>query len=275
MTYERINWTRWQQFFAARGDRRLPSLMDSNPYTDVPDSVAKSLAIFQLGESGGGTIVEQARNSRIKEIDDEYAHALELFVNEEHRHAELLAICVRNLGGSLISKNWTASLFVFARRLIGLRLKVLVLLVAEIVGICYYQLLASRLPAGRLRSLLAQIVTDEQSHLRFHCSFLRTQTKTRWRRLLFVSAWRVTTIAAAVAVFIDHRVAMRDLNLTPGIVWRRWMSYSRLAEGLVTNRWPATVNEPRFEEDDRSTDDSMQTRPEPHYQPRALRSVSS
>lgn len=241
MAYESIDWTRWRKFFANRSDRQLPTLFDPANYTDVPDSVAKSLAIFQLGESGGGTIVEQARNSEIHGIDDEYAAALDLFVNEEHRHAELLAICVRNLGGSLISKNWTASLFVFARRLIGLRLKVLVLLVAEIVGICYYQLLASRLPAGRLRSLLAQIVTDEQSHLRFHCGFLRMQTRTWWRRLLFVGVWRLTTIAAAVAVFIDHRAAMRDLGLTPGIVWQRWMSYSRFAEELVTKTRPPTV----------------------------------
>lgn len=243
MTGERVNWVRWKRFFAARSDRRLPTLFDPGDYTDVPDSVAKSLAIFQLGESGGGTIVEQAINSGVRGIDDDYVQALSMFVEEEHRHAELLAICVRNLGGSLISKNWTASLFVFARRLIGLRLKVLVLLVAEIVGICYYQLLASRLPAGRLRSLLSQIVTDEHSHLTFHCSFLRTQTKTRWRRLLFMGVWRLTMFAAAVAVFIDHRAALRDLNLSPGLVWQRWMSFSRLAENLVTNRQlPAVVD---------------------------------
>lgn len=243
MTYEDVNWTRWQRFFRARSERQLPTLFDPVDYTEVPESVARSLAIFQLGESGGGTIVEQARNSDIDGIDEEYVAALELFVNEEHRHAELLAICVRNLGGSLISKNWTASLFVFARRLIGLRLKVLVLLVAEVVGICYYQLLASRLPAGRLRSLLAQIVTDEHSHLRFHCCFLQTQTRTWWRRLLFTGVWRSTVIAAAVVVYLDHRAAMRDLKLSPGTVWRLWMSFSRLAEDLVANRHPSVADD--------------------------------
>lgn len=234
MKNESVNWARWQRFFKLRSGRQLPTLFDPADYTAVPESVAQSLAIFQLGESGGGTIVEQARNSSVDGIDEDYVAALDLFVKEEHRHAELLAICVRNLGGSLICKNWTASLFVFARRLIGLRLKVLVLLVAEVVGLCYYQLLASRLPAGRLRSLLAQIVTDEHSHLRFHCNFLQTQTRTWWRRLLFVSAWRATMIAAAIVVYLDHRQTMRDLELSPVTVWRRWVSYSRLAERIIT-----------------------------------------
>lgn len=247
MDNESVNWARWQRFFKARSERQLPTLFDPADYTEVPDSVAQSLAIFQLGESGGGTIIEQARCSAIDEVDDHYVEALELFVNEEHRHAELLAICVRNLGGSLIDANWTASLFVFARRLIGLRLKVLVLLVAEVVGICYYQLLASRLPPGRLRSLLAQIVTDEQSHLRFHCCFLKTQTHSWWRRLLFTGAWRTTMIAAAVVVYLDHRTTMRDLNLSPLTVWRRWMSYSRLAERIITNVDEAAAPNPDIE----------------------------
>jgi len=89
---------------------------------------------------------------------------MQLFVKEEHRHAEILAICIRNLGGNLIRQNWTARLFVFGRRLIGLRLKVLVLLAAEVVGICYYHLLATRLPPTRLKSLLAQLVNDERAH---------------------------------------------------------------------------------------------------------------
>jgi len=258
MTYADVNWARWQRFFKARSDRQLPTLSDPVDYAEVPESVAKSLAIFQLGESGGGTIVEQARNSGIDGIDDEYVAALELFVSEEHRHAELLAICVRNLGGSLISKNWTASLFVFARRLIGLRLKVLVLLVAEVVGICYYQLLASRLPAGRLRSLLAQIVTDEHSHLRFHSSFLKTQTQTWWRRLIFTGAWRAATVAAAVVVYLDHRAAMRDLGLSPATVWRRWMSFSRFAEHLVTGRRPSATINTVIREESREPDSTVQ-----------------
>ena len=229
-----VNWQRWQKFFEHRRNKKLPELEAPESYSDVPASVARSLAIFQLGESGGGTICQQARNSPIKAIDSNYADAMELFVNEEHRHAEILAICVRNLGGTLIRNDWTARLFVVARRLIGLRLKVLVLLAAEVVGICYYHLLATRLPGTRMQSLLAQLVDDERSHLHFHCCFLRTQVTNSWKRALFILLWRITMLSAAVVVMIDHRQALRDLELKPSTVWRRWVAYSRVAERLIT-----------------------------------------
>jgi hypothetical protein len=233
---EKNNWQKWHQFFSSRSNRQFPELKSPEDYSSVPSSVAKSLAIFQLGESGGGTVIEQARRSTIPGIDGHYADAMQLFVAEEHRHAGILAICVRNLGGTPIRSNWTARLFVFARRLIGLRLKVLVLLAAEVVGICYYHLIATRLPQSRLKSLLAEIVNDERAHLHFHCDFLRTQTDGAWRRMLFVLIWRITMAAAAIVVLVDHRVTLRDLNLQFRTVWRRWMTYSRQAERLVTQR---------------------------------------
>ena len=235
MQKEIINWEKWQQFFASRSERQLPELDTAEDYSELPDSLAKSLAIFQLGESGGGTIIEQARQSAIRDIDCHYANAMHLFVEEEHRHAEILAICIRNLGGNLIKQNWTAKLFVYARRLVGLRLKVLVLLAAEVVGICYYHLLATKLPQSRLKSLLAQLVNDERAHLHFHTDFLRTQTHSAWRRAVFVCAWRVTMFAAGVVVLLDHRKALKAMGFGTGTVLRRWNSYSRLAERLVIN----------------------------------------
>jgi len=235
MHEEQFDWCQWAAFFTNRRDRPLPELKACDLYSSLPSSLATSLAIFQLGESGGGTIIEQARHSSIKAIDGQYADAMALFVAEEHRHAEILAFCVSALGGSLIRTNWTAKLFVAARRLIGLRLKVLVLLAAEVVGICYYHLLASRLPQCDIELMLEELVADELSHLQFHCCFLRSQAHSNWRRAIFVVVWRATMLAAAVAVIIDHRKALRDLGLDIGTVWRRWMEYSRLAENQVTS----------------------------------------
>ena len=230
--------------FEARRVRPLP-----NPFraeaelASVPDSVARSLAIFQLGESGGGTIVRQARQSKIAASDDDYAAALALFVSEEHRHAELLACAVRMLGGELIRANWTAHLFVFGRRLIGLRLKVMVLLVAEIVGICFYQAIATRLPPSSLRGVLEGIVSDEASHLEFHCCFLRTQTRTRWRSAVFRLTWRMLTRVSALVVLIDHRKTLRDLGIGRESLMHRWTAVSRHAERLATsNNWEPYAN---------------------------------
>ena len=226
-------WQEWVRFFSARANRPLPKLPDSKCERPVPASVARSLAIFQLGESGGGTIIEQARSSTIPEIDAAYAEAMRLFVREENRHADVLALCVRVLGGELIRENWTARLFVWSRRLIGIRLKVVVLLAAEVVGICYYHLLASRIPAEEIRSWLDELVRDEKSHLEFHCQFLRTQVTKRYRRWLFTLTWRTVMLAAAIAVLLDHRAAIRDVGLDVRTVWRRWWRYANLAERLI------------------------------------------
>ena len=238
MAAERIDWRDWHEFFRKRIDRPFRKPDTGDLYGYLPKSLAESLAIFQLGESGGGTIIEQARRSGITAIDCHYADAMVLFVAGEHRHADILASCVTALGGTLISRNWTAQLFVAARRLIGLRIKVLVLLAAEVVGICYYHLLASKIPQCDIKVMLDELVTDELSHLQFHCCFLRSQARSSWRRGIFIIVWRATMLAAAVAVTIDHRNALRDLGIDIKTVWRRWMDYGRLAENFVTSRRP-------------------------------------
>jgi hypothetical protein len=244
MQSQGVNWREWKDFFSRRANRALPVSDAAAEYKLMPESLARSLAIFQLGESGGGSIIEQARRSGIPEIDDDYADAMALFVKEENRHADVLANCVRLLGGDLIEDNWTARLFVGARRLIGLRLKVIVLLAAEVVGICYYHLLASQMPSSEIKRWLNELVRDETSHLYFHCQFLRSQTASKWRRWVFKIVWRTTMIAAAVAVMLDHRDAIRDMSLRRAIVWQRWMAYSRLAEQLVID---SAIDEIEFE----------------------------
>lgn len=222
------DWQQWKAVFERRSERSLPQLEADHDYAQLPPSMARSLAIFQLGESGGGTVVRQARESELAGIDGDYADAMALFVAEEHRHANILAICVRLMQGRLLQKNWTASLFVAARRLMGLRLKVLVLLAAEVVGLCFYKLIADRLPPGNLRSWLLELVDDERSHLEFHCQFLRSQARTRLERVVFVVAWRLLMTAAGLVVLFDHREALRDLYIDKRTVWNLW-SYHRVA----------------------------------------------
>lgn len=234
MSHAKDKWENWAKFFLNRSNRALPALEQDRDYSSLPGSLAKSLAIFQLGESGGGTIIKQSLHNDLPGINEYYAAAMALFVEEEHRHANILAMCVRQLNGRLIRSNWTAKLFVFARRLIGLRLKVVVLLAAEVVGLCYYHLLAVQLPPSRLRDQLLDIVEDERSHLYFHCDFLRSQTRTRWRKRLFIVVWRTVMFSAAIVVAIDHRKAIRDLDIGLNKVLQRWQSYSGLAEALVT-----------------------------------------
>lgn len=226
-------WRAWYELFNSRKSRPMPEVDYERREPALPASLAKSLAIFQLGESGGGTIIGQARSSGLPATDEYYADAMALFVKEENRHADVLARCVRLLGGELIQKNWTARLFVFSRRLMGIRLKVVVLLAAEVVGLCYYHLLSKSLRPCQVKTLLSELVADEESHLYFHCDFLRSQATNGFRRAIFVIVWRLTMLASVLAVMLDHRAAIRDLDIDRRVIWRRWMSYAKLAERLT------------------------------------------
>jgi hypothetical protein len=226
-------WQQWESFFEARQARPMASLADTC-HADVPPSVARSLAVFQLGESGGGSVVEQARRSAFAKVNPGFARAMELFVQEEHRHAQVLAMCVYALGGQLIRSNWTDSLFVVVRRAMGLRLKVLVLLAAEVVGISYYQRIAQGLAPSPLRHALEELCADEQSHLHFHCEFLRTQADSPIKRWLFKAAWRAVTGVAQLAVYLEHRGALKDMGVPRGELFARWKEAVEQAEALVT-----------------------------------------
>lgn len=234
----KVNWTRWSMLFASRRERPLPVIHESQAQQPWASALARSLAIFQLGESGGGTVVQQARRSPLHGIDPAYCKSVEWFVAEEHRHAEILARCVLALGGKCIRHNWTARLFVFGRRLLGLRLKVLVLLAAEVVGLCYYRLLAMRLPDGRVKELLTELATDEEAHLQFHSDFLRLYVQGILPGLVFSLVWRLTTLAAAMVVLIDHRLALRQLEISNKLVWQRWMYLVRETEKQIKNTRP-------------------------------------
>lgn len=224
------DWHTWRNLFQGRADRPLPPLDADLDYTQLPRSLAHSLAVFQLGESGGGSVVGQARRSRLPGIDEHYAEALDLFVSEEHRHANQLAVCVRMMGGELLRKNWTARLFVFARRLIGLRFKILVLLAAEVVGLSFYRLVATRLPPCRMRDTLLQLVGDEHSHMQFHCAFLGRQAATPFRRTLFKASWRALMFCAGLVMLIDHRRTLRDLSIEFREFQDLWSHYHFAAE---------------------------------------------
>src|SRR5262249_3638180 len=131
-----------------------------------PARLARSLAVFQLGESKGGRIATEI--DTIPGLDADYRAAIKLFIDEELRHGHLIALCVAGLGGELMQTTWTEWLVVGARRLAGLRFKLVVLLAAETIGLAFYRGLCSRLPDGPLRACLTEICEDEVHHLRFH-----------------------------------------------------------------------------------------------------------
>jgi len=206
-------WSRWRQYFEDNARRPLPAVRAEGVPPEWWAPLGRSLAIFQVGEGGEGRIAREIERARLAGIDDDYRAALKLFVKEEGRHARILAAMVRALGGSLRRSTWTDRLFTRGRRLLGLRLKLLVLLAAEVIGIGFYGLLAERVGACPLGQALREIAGDEAAHLEFHCAFFREQTRAPWRRALFTAAWFAVGSAACAVVLLDHRATLKALAI--------------------------------------------------------------
>jgi hypothetical protein len=203
-----MTWMPWLAHFEQSASRPLPPV--AGVLTDVPaalrPALARCLARFQLGESGGHRIIDQIENEPLEASSPEHRAALQLFVREEKRHARILGSLVAGLGGRLLQRNWGQGTFKLGRNLFGLRTKLLVLDVAEVIGIVCYGLVAATLPAGPTRAALAQIAADEEHHLAFHSELFARQTRGRsWA----YAVWWLVGLAACASVIVDHG---RDLG---------------------------------------------------------------
>ncbi len=207
-------WKPWRSHFETQALRPLPAaprdILEIPPAWRAP--LCASLARFQLGEGGEGRIAREIERACLPGIDDDYRAALKLFVREEGRHARMLAGMVRSLGGTLLTASWSERLFVAGRRMMGLRLKLLVLLAAEVIGLGFYALLARRLGTGAIAEQLDQIAADEGMHLEFHADFFRAQVGEAGRWLFRAGWWSVASLACLV-LLVDHRRTLQAMQI--------------------------------------------------------------
>lgn len=187
----------------------------------LPDSIrlplCQSLAVFQLGESGGGTRLRRyAREVAPLENFRGYQRAIDLFVCEEQAHSRLLARLVNHLGGQLIQKQWTNSIFRRLRFLVNLEFAIQVLLTAELIAEVYYGTLYLRVKDPSVRSACQQILRDEMKHLAFQREFLseRLQTFSGAGRWLWQAQFRIIHALTTRVVAWDHRTCFRALGVS-------------------------------------------------------------
>ena len=161
------DWSWWRAHFERNRARPLPFEGPAALPVAQARALAWSLARFQIGETGEGRIVGAVARSRMPGIDDDYRRALQLFIGEEGRHARILAVIVRALGGSLLAGTWSAGAFVVVRRLLGIRCKLLAMFAAEVVGIAFYGALAASLPRCAIRQALDRLPATSARTWRF------------------------------------------------------------------------------------------------------------
>lgn len=170
--------------------------------------VGRSLATFQVGESGTGEHLFAA--AAADGASAEYDAALRAFVAEEQEHARLLALVLHAIDHPLRTDHWTDRVFVLIRRIKSLRTEILTLLVAELIAIRYYEALAAGVPDPGVAEVARRIHDDEVRHVDFHAATLpaRLAAFPAPVRTLVRGLWNVLVAATSVVVALDHGAAL-------------------------------------------------------------------
>ncbi len=235
----------WLAYFEgnARPDRAPGAAL----FAEVPQArrapVAASLARFQLGESAGGRIHQEIATLPDRTLDAPTRRAIQLYIEEEWRHARELSLIIGALGGQLLQAHWTNGAFTACRRLLGLRTKMMTLAIAEVVGIVYYRALASGVGSPALASSLRRIADEESQHLDFQADFFDHAIASRpaWLRsgyrLLLRALMAAILCAAIVVLLLDHGRLLRSVGVKSRSVvtgsWRELSARAFLAPGRV------------------------------------------
>jgi hypothetical protein len=176
-------------------------------------ALGRSLATFQLGESGTGEHLFRAAAQA--GVSADHLGALRHFVVEEQEHARLLAAVLDGLGAPRRHRHWTDAVFVRLRRAHTLRSEVLTLLVAEVIALTYYAALRDGLPEGPLTDVFARIRADEEVHVDFHAETLPRYLRRSGPAGLLAARvmWNALVMGAAVVAVVDHAGALAGAGM--------------------------------------------------------------
>jgi rubrerythrin len=197
-------------------------------YAEVPAALRAPLAVslgrFQLGESAGGRIHEEMNDHPDPALDPKTRRSIQLYIEEEWRHARELAMVITALGGELQRAHWTNGAFTACRRVLGLRTKMLTLAIAEVVGIVYYRALARGLGSPALATSLERIADEESEHLDFQAAFFAhalelcpAPLRVPYRWLLQAQLLAIL-VAALGVLLLDHGRVLRAAGAGYGAI---------------------------------------------------------
>lgn len=180
--------------------------------------LGKSLALFQLGESGGGKHLLQKASGRTSPV---YQELLRDFLAEEAVHADLLAKLVKRFGGKTVSRHGSHACFSLLRRALDFEWEVQILMSAELVGTSYYYHLGMKTKDPILREACRIFYEDELQHLAFHLEALQLQRarKSEWSNTLWRWQFKVMLHLICRAAWLDHGPCMKHF----GTDWRTFL----------------------------------------------------
>jgi hypothetical protein len=206
---------RWCDYFRRQRDRLLsiPWQCGAGLTAAERDLIAASLPVFQQGEAQeGGHFYRCARDHAAAAGDHDYAEAHRLFMEEEKRHGRDLARFLSLAGIPVLTeRSWLTRAFCWCGSRGGLEATLLVILMSEISAEVYYAALRRASGSSVLRRLCAQILRDEQQHVRFQSERLAILRHGRrpWLRALSEAVDVLLLAGAGLACWCGHRRLLR------------------------------------------------------------------
>jgi len=229
-----MNWTEWTQYFQ-RNRQHLLSINWEDTYrlSDYEKTaILASLQQFQLGESSEGKhLLAAAQRFADHSGEADYVSALQLFIQEEQRHARDLERFMMQQGLPLAQHHPVDSIFRWLRRSFNLEVCIVALLMAEIIAVAYYKALHDATAAPVLRGICQQILRDEAQHLRFQLDTLARLRCGRSPIRFFVTDifQRILFVGILMVVWSGHRRVFRAGGVSFGqFWWLNWWRFNRL-----------------------------------------------
>lgn len=208
------DYARWVQYFHCN-NRHLMNIPWEDDYMITAEerkTIAKSIAVFQLGEGTDGTFLLKLAEKFARESGETFfVDALKFFVGEEQRHSHMLGQFMWKQKIPFITKQWTDKVF----HLIGGHGDVYtilsLLLAAELIASSYYQALRKVTRSPALHVICDQILRDEKQHIFFQCvNMARLRPLHRpWSLLIHETFHRTLITGTILAVWHDHRVVLK------------------------------------------------------------------
>lgn len=206
----------WLAYFEENKNNRAGIIINGEVkiQKELRAPLIRSLQRFQIGETGEG---KHLRKFSKRMNDPHYEQCIDLFIKEEQSHARVLAEMIAALDGTLLTWHWTDIAFIILRRMLGLKTELLIILIAEIVGKCFYLQCARNVEDDRIRNAFSIIVLDEIAHLEFHCDFLRAQFGALPLHMRYIICWAWASIffAACYVFVLDHKKTLAGLKTSP------------------------------------------------------------
>jgi hypothetical protein len=241
---------RWCEYFHRQWHRLLtiPWRRGAELKASERDLIALSLAEFQQGEGHEGGHFYRCARAYAKSCGDlECAEAHRLFMAEEKRHARDLARFLKLAGIPLLTKrSWLNQLFCWLGSRGGIQLAVAIVAHIEVVGQIYYGALRRATASTVLRQICAQILRDEQQHVRFQAERLALLRAGYWAPRLVLSRTFDfgLFLAAAVGLWWGHRHVLRAGGISGRCFWRQaWAKFRTFARQKNPRRYSTSAPE--------------------------------